>query len=233
MTAAAVAAVAVAVAEQSTATTAASSSRCAAVPAARTALVARTPAAAPHSNGGGRGPAGAVAGEARPSAGAAPPQAEGPRPVVDVPPAAHAANKEEESATDEKNKNKTVLAGIWATVVQILLHSWLNALLVFVPLGIAVRQIPGMPPGAVFALNAVAIIPLAGLLGYATESVAHRMGDSVGALLNITFGNAVELIICEHPSRSPPPLETSTRLDPPFTLRLLTACAACMSASSN
>ncbi|KAI4271845.1 MAG: hypothetical protein LQ337_005713 [Flavoplaca oasis] len=44
-------------------------------------------------------------------------------------------------------------------------------------------------------MNAVAIIPLAGLLSYATESVAREMGDTVGALMNVTFGNAVELII--------------------------------------
>ncbi|KAL4733155.1 Sodium/calcium exchanger protein-domain-containing protein [Aspergillus similis] len=44
-------------------------------------------------------------------------------------------------------------------------------------------------------MNAVAIIPLAGLLSHATECVASRMGDAIGALLNVTFGNAVELII--------------------------------------
>jgi calcium/proton exchanger cax len=37
----------------------------------------------------------------------------------------------------------------------------------------------------------VAIIPLASLLAFATESVAVRLGDSWGALLNVTFGNAV------------------------------------------
>ncbi|SPQ18461.1 de59bd48-ff8c-44bb-9daa-8e2ccbac04d6 [Thermothielavioides terrestris] len=44
-------------------------------------------------------------------------------------------------------------------------------------------------------MNAVAIVPLAGVLSYATESVASRLGDTVGALMNVTFGNAVELII--------------------------------------
>lgn len=52
-----------------------------------------------------------------------------------------------------------------------------------------------MPAGVVFAINAIAIVPLAGLLSHATESVASRMGDTVGALINVTFGNAVELII--------------------------------------
>jgi Ca2+:H+ antiporter len=47
----------------------------------------------------------------------------------------------------------------------------------------------------VFALNAIAIVPLAGLLGKATETVAAGFGDAIGALMNVTFGNAVELII--------------------------------------
>jgi len=52
-----------------------------------------------------------------------------------------------------------------------------------------------MPAGVVFGLNAIAIVPLAGLLSHATESVASRCGDTVAALMNVTFGNAVELII--------------------------------------
>lgn len=48
---------------------------------------------------------------------------------------------------------------------------------------------------AVFVLSAVAIIPLAGLMGRATESVAVTMGEATGGLLNATFGNAAELII--------------------------------------
>lgn len=75
-----------------------------------------------------------------------------------------------------------------------LCHSWVNVLLVFVPIGIAVEAV-GLDPAIIFAMNAVAIIPLAGLLSHATECVASRMGDAIGALLNVTFGNAVELII--------------------------------------
>lgn len=75
-----------------------------------------------------------------------------------------------------------------------LCHSWVNVLLVFVPVGIAVEAV-GLNPAIIFAMNAVAIIPLAGLLSHATESVASRLGDTIGALINVTFGNAVELII--------------------------------------
>lgn len=74
-------------------------------------------------------------------------------------------------------------------------YSWMNLLLVFVPIGIIVANIDGINGGIVFAMNCIAVIPLAGLLSHATESVASNMGDALGALLNITFGNAVELII--------------------------------------
>lgn len=75
-----------------------------------------------------------------------------------------------------------------------LCHSWVNVLLVFVPVGIA-AEAAHLNPNIIFAMNAVAIIPLAGLLSHATESVASRLGDTIGALINVTFGNAVELII--------------------------------------
>lgn len=67
-------------------------------------------------------------------------------------------------------------------------------LLVFVPVGIA-SHFAGLSQSIIFAMNAIAIIPLAGLLSHATESVSKRLGDTVGALMNVTFGNAVELII--------------------------------------
>ena len=48
---------------------------------------------------------------------------------------------------------------------------------------------------SVFACSALAIVPLAGLMGEATERLASRLGAGVGGLLNATFGNAAELII--------------------------------------
>lgn len=79
--------------------------------------------------------------------------------------------------------------------------SWINWLLLTVPVGIILGalvdwgHIDVVDPSIVFAVNAVAIVPLASLLAFATESVASKMGDTVGALMNVTFGNAVELII--------------------------------------
>ena len=86
-------------------------------------------------------------------------------------------------------------------VKRIIFSSWVNWLLIFVPVGIILgiivdwAHVDVVSPSAVFAINAVAIIPLASLLSFATESVAIKLGDTVGALLNVTFGNAVELII--------------------------------------
>lgn len=89
---------------------------------------------------------------------------------------------------------KDATARFFRHTKKVICHSWVNVLLVFVPIGIAVEA-AGLNPDIVFAMNAVAIIPLAGILSHATESVASRLGDAVGALINVTFGNAVELII--------------------------------------
>src|SRR5262249_54929834 len=44
-------------------------------------------------------------------------------------------------------------------------------------------------------LSVLAIVPLAGLLSHATESVAEKTGDAAGGLLNATLGNLTELVI--------------------------------------
>lgn len=70
----------------------------------------------------------------------------------------------------------------------------LNLLLVFVPVA-ALLEWTHASPTWVFATSALAIIPLAGLMGKATEHLAERLGEGIGGLLNGTFGNAAELII--------------------------------------
>lgn len=92
-------------------------------------------------------------------------------------------------------KKRTFVEEFRRTFWLVLTHSWFNVLLVFVPLGIILANIKGVNSGVIFAMNCIAVIPLAGLLSFATESVARKMGDALGALLNVTFGNAVELII--------------------------------------
>ena len=71
----------------------------------------------------------------------------------------------------------------------------LKWLLVFVPMAIALEYLAPQRHLLIFVTAAIAILPLAGWLGRATEQLADRSGEGVGGLLNATFGNAAELII--------------------------------------
>ncbi len=78
--------------------------------------------------------------------------------------------------------------------------SWLKPsldwLLICVPAAIALRFIPSLNnQTALFIVSCLAIIPLAGWMGKATEHLAEHLGQGIGGLLNATFGNAAELII--------------------------------------
>ena len=75
-----------------------------------------------------------------------------------------------------------------------LLSNYVNVLLVFVPLGIIAGAV-GWNPTTVFVLNFFAIVPLAAVLSFATEEISAKLGQTLGGLLNATFGNAVELIV--------------------------------------
>jgi Ca2+:H+ antiporter len=86
-----------------------------------------------------------------------------------------------------------VLDGVSA-LRAIIFYSWINIGLVFVPLAI-VSYFTHMTEILVFSANLVAIIPLSSLLSLATESVARESSDVVGALVNVTFGNLVEILI--------------------------------------
>ena len=69
-----------------------------------------------------------------------------------------------------------------------------GSLLLAVPATIVLR-FAGARPIWLFVASGLAIIPLAGLMGEATEQLAERLGPGIGGLLNATFGNAAELII--------------------------------------
>ncbi len=69
--------------------------------------------------------------------------------------------------------------------------TYLNA---FAPLALALRLLDG-PPVLVFFSSALAVIPAAGMMSQATEQLSARSGPGVAGLLNVTFGNAPELII--------------------------------------
>jgi Ca2+:H+ antiporter len=71
----------------------------------------------------------------------------------------------------------------------------MNALLVFVPVAMLMEWVFHSPPIWIFVIACLGIIPLAGMMGHATEEIAEHVGEGLGGLLNATFGNAAELII--------------------------------------
>jgi Ca2+:H+ antiporter len=71
----------------------------------------------------------------------------------------------------------------------------MNWLLLFVPIAIGLDVLSPERYLLIFAASCLAILPLAGWMGWATEQLAERLGEGVGGLLNATFGNAAELII--------------------------------------
>src|SRR5882724_6460475 len=85
-------------------------------------------------------------------------------------------------------------SGWWAKFPLKTEHLWLNVLLLAVPVAIGLH-LTDAPPIAVFIAAAVGIIPLAGVMGEATEALAAHTGPTIGGILNASFGNATELII--------------------------------------
>lgn len=81
-----------------------------------------------------------------------------------------------------------------ASPLRSLLKPSLDWLLLFVPIAIFFR-IKGGSDTALFITACLAVIPLAGWMGRATEHLAEKTGEGIGGLLNATFGNAAELII--------------------------------------
>jgi Ca2+:H+ antiporter len=73
-------------------------------------------------------------------------------------------------------------------------QGWPYLLVPFIPLAV-VLDLLDATPALVFGSSALGVIPTAALMGRATEELAERSGPGIGGLLNVTFGNAPELII--------------------------------------
>src|SRR4051795_2971116 len=73
-------------------------------------------------------------------------------------------------------------------------QGWPYLLVPFIPIAIAL-DVANSNDAVTFACSALGIIPTAALMGRATEELAARSGPGIGGLLNVTFGNAPELII--------------------------------------
>ncbi len=73
-------------------------------------------------------------------------------------------------------------------------YGWPYWLTPLIPIAVAL-DLAGAPATVVFAASALGIVPTAALMGRATEELAAKSGPGIGGLLNVTFGNAPELII--------------------------------------
>lgn len=109
----------------------------------------------------------------------------------------HFGSDGEEPIWKDQNRGPWVRWPAYASHIALLslTNNYVNVLLVFVPLGIISGAI-GWSPTVTFILNFFAIIPLASLLSFATEELSIPLGQTIGGLMNATFGNAVELIVC-------------------------------------
>ncbi|KAL1745737.1 Sodium/calcium exchanger protein-domain-containing protein [Schizophyllum fasciatum] len=91
-------------------------------------------------------------------------------------------------------ETRGVAPGYLQSVKSALTYSWINVLLVFNPISWALYY-SHQEDGAVFATALLGVIPLAGMLGHGTETVALYTGDALGGLINASLGNATEFII--------------------------------------
>ena len=74
------------------------------------------------------------------------------------------------------------------------LNTPLLVMLIFIPIAIG-AELAHADPLLRFATSAIGVVPLAGMIGEATEALADKTGPRLGGLLNATLGNAAELII--------------------------------------
>lgn len=92
-----------------------------------------------------------------------------------------------ELETDTPVSNKKTRPHITVvSQIKAIFGSWINVLLVLVPVGFAVNY-THQSPIAIFILNFVAIIPISALLSWATDELALYVGEVLQGLLNITF----------------------------------------------
>lgn len=84
---------------------------------------------------------------------------------------------------------------------QVVFGTVLNILLVAVPMALLSHYFHAKTSW-IFTLSLIGIVPLAERLGFITEQLAYFTGPAVGGLLNATFGNATEMIICVSALRS-------------------------------
>lgn len=96
----------------------------------------------------------------------------------------------------ERHRVKSIpgAPGVRQSILAILKTSWLNVLLIFIPLS-WIFHFLDLNNTLIFVFSFLAIVPLAKLLAFATDELSLRLGQTLAGLLNATLGNAVELIV--------------------------------------
>src|SRR6478609_1255365 len=91
-------------------------------------------------------------------------------------------------------KNPAPPRTLWSKFPLKTEHRWLNLLLLFVPAAI-ILDLLHVSPLLIFIASALAIAPLASVLGESTGALASQLGPAAGGILSATMGNATEMII--------------------------------------
>ncbi|OSX65563.1 hypothetical protein POSPLADRAFT_1054300 [Postia placenta MAD-698-R-SB12] len=113
---------------------------------------------------------------------------------VDLIPFLEAGTHSEDNSFDPRRVSEHGEPSWLASYRFFLLGSWLNLLLVCVPLSV-ISHLLGWNAGLRFVFSFFSLIPLAGLLGTATDQMSAKLGQTLAGLINASFGNAVEAII--------------------------------------
>jgi Ca2+:H+ antiporter len=95
---------------------------------------------------------------------------------------------------EESKKEIHPVGGFLSLLSELCFGSKLNILCICIPIAFITASAGG-PGGLLFTASFLALIPLAAALGDLTEDLALRTNDAIGALINVTFGNATELIV--------------------------------------
>ncbi|KAF4549059.1 Vacuolar calcium ion transporter-like protein 1 [Elsinoe fawcettii] len=103
-----------------------------------------------------------------------------------------AATENSEMSESKKKKRKHI--PFMKQFKAVFFGSWINILLLAVPVSFALNY-AHVDGKIIFVVAFVAIVPLAATLSFATEELAMYVGETLGGLLNASFGNATELIV--------------------------------------
>lgn len=101
----------------------------------------------------------------------------------------------DDNATDSKDGKDGPEPGISGFIKALTAQPILASLLLFIPFGF-LSNLLGWEKWLVFTCNFFSILPMAWLIGKSTEDLSSTMGDTIGGLLNATFGNVVEMLLC-------------------------------------